>query len=290
MKQKWIETDLSVRNNFYNNYTPSFLAKSSFFYIQSIGHFYCNPDYYTRREGYKSYLLLYTLNGKGYAVYREKQYELTRGKILLIDCNDYQEYFTDRDDLWEIKWFHFNGGSSHNYFNLIYDNYGPVIDMNQDQSVLDKIHSIMDLIKHSDVQLEVKASGIIVQILTDIILTASKGSDNLKKNEHNIHVNAALDFIENNFHLDISLKDIAETACSSVFHFTRIFKKITGYSPYEYLIKYRINTAKTLLETTDMSIENIAGNIGFKSTSNLILIFKKFEDITPLKYRKYWNG
>jgi AraC-like DNA-binding protein len=162
--------------------------------------------------------------------------------------------------------------------------------MGHNHSVLNKIHSIMTLIKNADIQLEIKVSSIIVQILTDIILAAAKGTAKLNKEEQNISVKTALDFIENNFHLDISLTDIAASANCSIFHFSRIFKKITGCNPYEYLIKYRINTAKALLETTKMSVDNIASDIGFKSTSNFILTFKKFENITPLKYRIYWNS
>lgn len=290
MKKVWVESNVGMENRFSYNYTPSLLAKSAFFYIQSLGHFCCDENYFTRRKGYRSFLLIYTLNGKGYANYRDKKYELTRGQVLLMNCYDYQEYYTDKKDLWEIKWVHFNGASSEEYYNIIYKNYGPVIDMGNNTSILDNINKIMHLLSAGDMQFEVKASNIILNMLTDIILTKPNSQSNSSQKVNNIQLDAVMDFIENNYSSNISLEDMASTACSSKYHFCRNFKRITGYSPYEYLVKYRINKAKSLLEITDSPIGEIARNVGFESTSNFIRTFKKLEGLTPLKYRSYWNG
>lgn len=286
----WVESNGNIENRFSYKYTPSLLAKSSFFYIQSLGHFYCDKNYFTRRKGYNSFLLIYTVNGKGYAHYRDKKYELTKGKILLMNCYDYQEYYTDKKDLWEIKWIHFNGSSSEEYYNIIYKKYGPVIDMGENASTLSNINKIMQLLSESDMQFEVKASNIIVNMLTEIILTTADNQFSSSQRINSLDMNVIIDFVENNYSDNISLEDMAVTVCSSKYHFCRNFKKITGYSPYEYLVKYRINKAKSILEQTDMPIGEIAITVGFESTSNFIQTFKRLEGLTPLKYRSYWNG
>lgn len=290
MKEIWIDSSLVVKECESYNYTPSFLAKTTFFYVQAAGHFLCNKEYYTRREGYKSFLLIYTVNGKGRAKFRDKQYDLCEGQILLIDCYDYQEYYTDSNDLWEIKWVHFYGSNSEEYFNLIYENYGPVIDVEENNKIVEYIDLILNMMKQGDIQFEVKVSNIIVSMLTNIMLIASSKSGNCNQKEKNEQVNQVIEFVEMNYNMDISVRDMAKKACCSIYHFSRVFKKATGYSPYEYLIKYRINRAKTLLKTTDNTIDEIAHAIGFDSTSNFINTFRKLEDVTPLKYRRFWTG
>jgi len=278
--------DLILNKSF--NHTPSSLAKGAFFYIQSIGHYCCNENYYTEREGYRSFLLIYTVKGKGYINYRGKQYVTGANQIFLMDCYDYQKYCTDSQELWEIKWVHFNGATSMEYFNTIYENHGPLIEMQDGNQIQQYIDYMMELASTDDILFEVKVSPVIVQMLTDIMVTASTGKDPSCKKPHNAQIEAALQYIELNYANDILLDDIAKAAYGSKFNFSRMFKKITGYSPYEYLIKYRINKAKLLLKTTDNTVEEIAGCVGFKSTSSFIKTFRELENMTPLKYRRYW--
>jgi AraC-like DNA-binding protein len=283
-------TEANLDLQFYDSYkhTASLIAKSTFFYIQNAGHFGCAADYYTRREGLQSILLLYTIKGKGYASYRGKHYEINKNQLLFIDCEDYQEYYTDKQDLWEMKWVHFHGCGSDGYFKMIYDNYGPVVHLPENSLIPHYIDEMIQLIKNADRQLEVKASCLIMQMLTEIILAGSQHHDQLTGYLHHSQVETALEFIAQNYAVNISVKDIANTANSSIFHFIRLFKKATGYSPYEYLIKYRINKAKSLLSSTLESVEQISEKIGFDSTSNFIKTFKQIEGITPLRYRKFW--
>lgn len=72
-------------------------------------------------------------------------------------------------------------------------------------------------------------------------------------------------------------------------HFTHVFKRYTGTSPYEYLIKYRINHSKFLLKQSVIPIGDIAEAVGFKNVNNYIREFKKLVGTTPLKYRNYWS-
>lgn len=290
MKTEMLQANLGPGNYEAYSCTPSILAKTTFFYVQGVGHFHCNKDYYTRREGYKSFLLIYTMNGKGYANYRGKQYELEKGKALLMDCYDYQEYFTDREELWDIKWLHFYGGTSEEYFNIIYEKHGPVINIGDDSSTASFIDSIMELAKEQDVQFEIKASNLIVQILTSLMLVASEKNGASHEESRDRMVQAALEFVEKNYSANIKLGDMAQAACCSMYHFIRVFKRVTGYSPYEFLIKYRINRAKDLLRTTNVTVEAIADSIGFDSTSSFIKTFREIEGLTPLKYRRFWNG
>jgi AraC-like DNA-binding protein len=289
MKPYWVKSSGRVKNKYENNnYTPSSLARSAFFYLQSIGYFCCTPDYYTKREGYGSILLIYTINGKGYALYRGKEYRLTKGQVLIMDCYDYQEYRTDADDPWEFKWIHFNGASSKEYYEIIYENSGPVIDLCNNTEIPAYIDSIYKLLRDGDRQFEIKVSCIILEILTCLLLNVSVIKP-CKADGHRECIENVLKLIDERYGSRITLDDMAFSANLSKYHFLRVFRKATGYSPYEYLVKYRINKAKSMLVSTSDTVERIASNIGFESPSNFIQTFRRIEQITPLEYRKYWR-
>lgn len=280
-------TDVSFSLSYHH--TPSMLAKSTFFYVQTTGHYICSRDYCTKREGYRSFLLLYTCSGSGHAHYRGKDYLLQPHQVFFIDCYDYQEYGNGSDESWDIKWVHFHGMASEGYHKILYENYGPVITVAPGHSVEMHMDALMELQKMKDLHFEIKANSLITQILTELFLSASVKPADFREIIPNHTVEAALAWIESNYSSDIQLEDLSNAACSSVYHFIRVFKKATGYSPYEYIIKYRINKAKVLLKTTGMTVDSIAGAVGFKSTSSFIQTFRKLEDMTPLKYRRFWT-
>ena len=71
----------------------------------------------------------------------------------------------------------------------------------------------------------------------------------------------------------------------SKYHLSRIFKKYTGFSPYEYLLNERL-TQENPLQNTRLSVEEIAQRVGFNSASHFIRMFRKYEGLTPLQFRK----
>lgn len=289
MKKYWVDAKVETKDLISYNHTPSIVAKSAFFYMQGVGHYWCDMNYYTKREGYRSILLIYTVSGNGYARYRDSEYELKAGQVLLMDCYDYQEYRTDKNSIWEIKWLHIYGSSSQEYFNIIYDKHGAVIDLQDSSGVQSIIDEILNMAGKSDFLPEARVSMLIMQLLTGLLLEGGDSGNNYDTKTLNDHVKLALEFVEENYYSNISLSDMASYSCCSEYHFSRLFKKITGYSPYEYIVKYRVNKAKNLLKNTDKSVEYIAECVGFASTSNFIRTFRELEGMTPLKYRKYWN-
>lgn len=91
-----------------------------------------------------------------------------------------------------------------------------------------------------------------------------------------------------NAHLDqnISLASLGELVHMSHYHFGRLFKQSTGFTPYQYLIERRLERVKSLLANTDLSIAEIAKCTGFSSHSHLTRLFCKHLSVTPRKYRQ----
>lgn len=95
-----------------------------------------------------------------------------------------------------------------------------------------------------------------------------------------------LAWIEDNAHRNLTLTDIAEAAAMSIRTLSRRFADETGQSPIQWLVGVRIRHAQELLETTDYTVDRIAGQVGFSTPSNFRTQFAQTVGVTPGVYRK----
>ena len=95
-----------------------------------------------------------------------------------------------------------------------------------------------------------------------------------------------LTHIHNNIYEEISIDDLAAMVCVTKSHFIRIFVKMIGMSPLQYINRKKIDRAELLLITDDQPIKEIAYDLGYNDHSYFIRLFKKITGITPMAYRK----
>lgn len=84
---------------------------------------------------------------------------------------------------------------------------------------------------------------------------------------------------------ELSLSEIAREAFLSAYHFARLFKRITGLTPHNYLANIRIEQARHLLGTSDLSINAIATRVGYESQSHFAKLFRAATGLTPKEFR-----
>jgi len=99
-------------------------------------------------------------------------------------------------------------------------------------------------------------------------------------------VSKALDYIAANYAGAVTLDEIAAAAGLSTFRIAHLMKEATGKSPLQNVHYLRIQKARALLESGDLSCTEIAYETGFGDQSYFIKLFKKWMGITPAKYRK----
>jgi ABC-type Fe3+-hydroxamate transport system substrate-binding protein len=91
-------------------------------------------------------------------------------------------------------------------------------------------------------------------------------------------------YIQASYSLDITHGKLAEMAGLSLRHYSRLFLKMTGKSPIDYLIQLRMNRAKQLLLTSGDSINEIASRIGFRDPFHFSRSFKQHTHVSPRLY------
>lgn len=84
----------------------------------------------------------------------------------------------------------------------------------------------------------------------------------------------------------ICLHELSRHCYASPFHFSRVFKKLTGYSPYHYLQMLRLKHAEILLKTTTLSIADIGFKSGFNTPDYFCAAFSRSYKMSPSGYRR----
>jgi AraC-like DNA-binding protein len=116
----------------------------------------------------------------------------------------------------------------------------------------------------------------------------SEGRRNAKREVHplqNWRLRRVVDFVEGHFAEPIRLKHLANVAGLTEMYFAAQFKKKTGLSPHEYLVKTRISRATEILADTKYSLLDTALSVGFKSQANFTTVFRRYVGETPRRWR-----
>ncbi len=98
-------------------------------------------------------------------------------------------------------------------------------------------------------------------------------------------VDAAMEYIENNFQKDLNLAVVANHVSLNYSYFSNLFSEKTGDSFHNYLKKLRIEKAKELLKNSDFKINEIAEKVGYKNPKHFATNFRALTGISPVEYR-----
>ncbi len=95
-----------------------------------------------------------------------------------------------------------------------------------------------------------------------------------------------ISYLKDHYRDKLSLDQLAETFFISRYYMTRLFKKNTGFTIFEYIQSLRIIEAQHLLTTTMMKVSDISNSVGFANSTSLGKVFKSVTGVSPLAYRK----
>lgn len=263
--------------------TPSDTAKELLYYLVSCGNYFTTDEYNIRRKSYPHPLILYVRTGTLRLEYDSKRYTIGSGEFAIFDCRSApHRYYADCDG--EFFWAHFDGLNTHELLAHINREYGVVFSARRYPAVVDSLIYLMDG-HREDRQL---GEGECAQLISTILFSLMPiGRINEAVYKQTSPVSQVIDYIHCNLNQDLSVKQLSALVFLSPYHFSRLFKNETGYSPYEYVIITRINHAKQLLLTTDMSLDRIAAAVGYHTEGRFINAFSQKVGISPGKFRKY---
>ncbi|MFN3530119.1 MAG: AraC family transcriptional regulator [Bacteroidia bacterium] len=123
------------------------------------------------------------------------------------------------------------------------------------------------------------------ELIVRLVQAQSAGTLAESPQNSNSMLGPVIDYIKNNLHENISLKDLSSQACMSTTSFYRSFKREMGMSPIEYIIREKIKHAKKLLSQPQHNVSEVSYAAGFYDYNYFIRLFKKYEGVTPRQYQ-----
>ena len=276
----WSEDSLRLIN------TASLTSRRNLLYVQEAGHFKTEPPYFTERANLESFLIFYTLAGSGTIRTKNESFRLEKEKAFLINCMDHHYYECPRGGMWEFLWIHFNGTCAYGFYDEFVKSGAVPVSVAYTRSLEEDMKMVIRLVEKKNAHYELLASRCITNILTEMILAG--GKDEEGKEALPSFIGTVLRIAENRFTEELRLEEMASEAGVSMYHLSREFKRLVGVPFSEYIVLKRINHAKELLRYTDASVEEVAYRSGFNYTSHFTSMFRKYEGVTPLKFRKSW--
>lgn len=195
-------------------------------------------------------------------------------------------YIADNELPWEYAWIEFDGLRAKEAIEIAgISKHNPIYHAHSKDLREEMFNEMMYIINHRDA-----SSFHLVGHLYLFIdyLTRSAASLKLRSNGkmQDFYLKEALSYIEQNFQNDISIEDIASFCGLNRTYFGKIFKKATGKTPQEFLLKYRMIKACELLKMTQLSIGEISAAVGYSNQLHFSRAFKNIYNISPREWRK----
>ncbi len=156
-----------------------------------------------------------------------------------------------------------------------------IVARDEDQELLRQFNSLATVYFEGKYGYKLKCQTVLTQILSQFIPKIE-----VEKKEKVSDIERGILFIENNYLNKFDIDEVASLClmCSALFR--RKFKKVVGVSPLEYKNKLKMKRAKELLESTDLTVGEIAEEVGIDDIYYFSRLFKKTYGFSPTDFRK----
>jgi AraC-like DNA-binding protein len=267
--------------------TPDALAMALPFRLESAGMFDCGSAYYTEREGLNNHLLIYTLAGRGEVDVGEGRELLEPGCAVVIDCMKRHYYGAVPGRRWRFYYAHFQGHMEA-FMPLLSQGIASI--RPSDEKAFEKnMADLLEAVRSGDPTCCLVCNDLMTRLLTQLMLAGYGGHRDVRLRRHLPALHALQLFLREHYAQEITLDEMAERMHMSKFHFVRLFRAYARVTPYAYLTDLRINAACERLMLSNLSVREIADEVGLFDSNRLIRLFKERCGLTPAQYRALWR-
>lgn len=250
------------------------------FYIELTGITYPDTGYEIYRECSDIYVLEYVISGCGHVTVDDYSFDVGEGDVYLIPLGSRCHYYSDKDDPYKKIWMNINGELCKQLLRTYeLDNIFHYKNVNI-YPPFEKLLNICKNKTHTNKFIFSSCSILFFEMIQLMYLSINK---TLPVNEYVLN---AKQFCDMNVYEKISVTDVAASVNMSVSQINRLFKKEYGTTIYSYMLDCRIETAKSLLNNTAMTISQISDKLNFADEHYFSNIFKKKTSYAPSEYRK----
>lgn len=263
--------------------------------LYQYGYEQCRPQSSFGPFVRNHYLFHYVISGSGTLIAtdskgEDKTFHITSGQGFMIFPNQNTHYFADKEHPWEYTWIEFDGVRVEEVLLNSGINITHPIYQSSDKSVSAKLKDTMlEMAFSKELNSPFATIGKLYECMDYIVRSAKDKKTITGERISDEYIKEAVHFIEQNFHNDITVEDIATFCNISRGYLSRLLKKHTGQSPQQLLLSYRMSKAAQLLQLTKLSIGDIGEAVGYSNQLHFSRAFKNIYGVSPLKWRQNLN-
>lgn len=250
------------------------------FYPKARGHFRERP------HGCDQHILIYVAGGCGHAEIKKQTFQINAGEFILLPAKTRHLYQSDARNPWSIYWVHFSGNTATDILSTMLQHqssYKGSVDIGiQREHLFDELY--LNLERGYGIENLIFVNMALPYFLSSFIFNSRYNQWQTAKDEDIFE--RAINFMQQNLHEVLTLKEIAQSISLSSSHFSFLFKNKMGYSPIEYFNHLKIQKACQYLLFTHLRIKEIASNLGFEDQYYFSRLFSKLMGVSPALYRE----
>ena len=251
------------------------------YYPVSVGYFDCKPSYSVQRNLFSSYLLIVMLTGALSWQTRRSRGVARPGQALLLDCNSPHSYAAQGKC--SFTFVHFAGAQSAAIYEELEGSCGNLIHLPDPNELSEAIGEMLSALRSGSHLNAWQSSALIHGMLMKLL--ERSGASGGSATGHPT-VDRAIAHIRTHLTDRLTVEEIAASTGYSPSYFSHLFTEETGMSPYQFVVRSRVEHAQQLLMTTRLTVQEVAFQCGFNSAANFCYTFRRMTGVSPHAYRK----
>lgn len=242
-------------------------------------------DWYSIRHSHNFTELFYVRSGRGNFIVEDETFPVKQDDLVIVNPNvEHTEVSVSSDPLEYVVLgvdgmsFDFGDRSGSRNHEII--NY-----RNQRDELLFYFNALLRETENQDENYETVCQNLLGVVVISLMRSSGRPFSVVVTQRANKVCSRVKRYIDSNYAEDISLDSLAQRAHISKYYLVHTFAKYYDMSPIHYLNEVRVRASKELLETTDLTIAQVAESTGFSSQSYFSQSFRRCCGLTPSDYR-----
>lgn len=232
------------------------------------------------------FLLHFVTEGRGIFATEDKEYTLSSGEGFLISRDKITAYRADTAEPWHYFWIGFSGENPEGLLGEIgLSPASPVFsfgDTAEMKRIFDRVHFLPE----ESVKAQLELVSVLYALLSRIEVKEAPSSSAYRLfHTGKEYADTAALYIEQQYASRVTVGALAAHLGLHRSYFSTLFKKHYGVSPQDYLIRVRIEKAKTLLGENAISVADVARTVGYEDPLLFSRIFRRVCGVSPTEYR-----
>ena len=253
------------------------------------GKSFARKNHVVSCAGRPGYLFIYTVSGKGMLDINGRPRQIGEGEAVFVDSRSTHELYHSgpAGENWVFCYIYFAGSGCAFYAESLDINNTEKIRVRDKTGLTAQLDKLFEALEGFDDYYRCVQAEAVCRILTLLVSEQRMGTQAKKINAaHTEAIHKVAEYIDENHWQPLGLEGLAVIAGMSKYHFLRVFKEATGVTPHRYVLLKRIEAAKKILKTTEISVYEVSIRVGFKDECHFSRTFKNITQITPIQYRK----